>query len=97
MNNKRIATLLAITTLALPLSGCTFVREVQNNDAMGKALQTVFDDENEIEKMKEGNSEVQKQFEKEKNKRELRERQEINNEIKEENKPNEKKFIFRWK
>ena len=92
-----MALVLAIGTLALPLTGCTFVNEVQNNDIMGKAAKTIFDDENEVEKLKNGDAEVQKAFEKEKNRRERRERKENTKEMMEENKQEEKAFLFRWK
>lgn len=96
MKNKKIIALFAMATLALPLSGCTFVREVENNDAMGKATKVIFDNENEVEKFKTGDSEIQKAFNREKIKAERRERQKATKEMKEDKKKSKKSFLFRW-
>lgn len=96
MNRKKLIALLAITTLATPLAGCTFMYEVENNDAMGKATKVIFDNENEVEKLKTGDAEIQQAFDREKNKAELRERKRAVKKMKEDSKKDEKSFLFKW-
>lgn len=97
---KRI---LILSLLVIPLTGCTFVNEVKNNDIMGNFLSITLDDENEMEKMKDGNSELQKTAKeyhrKSEERKEKKEREKAEEMEKETNKPSTKQkgFVIKWK
>lgn len=97
---KRI---LILGLLIIPLTGCTFVDKVKDNDVMGSFIGVTLDDENEMEKMEDGNSELQKtakEYQKKSEERKAKKKAEKASEIeKEENKPKEEQsgFTIRWK
>ncbi len=86
---------LAVVVNSLLLTGCSFIDLVERNDATGKFLGVTFDDENEVEKLKKGESEIEKSF---KEQKEIREEREKAKKAKKEKKKEEKgEFIIRWK